>query len=67
MSSGTTNGPVVVDDEGTIVVLGVVEDCGSSDLSPDVSPAPVSPDTSEDSDRERDVGEGTQSGGLDCW
>ena len=41
------------------MVLGVVKDSGSSELSPDVSPAPTSADASEESDRDRDVGEGT--------
>ena len=60
MYSGTVDVPVVVDDEGTTVVLGVVECCGSSELSPDVPPTPTSADASEDSDRQRYIGEGTR-------
>ena len=51
--------PVVVDDEGTTVVLGVVEDGGSSELAPDILPVLTSNDESEDSDRGGDMGEDT--------
>ena len=51
MSSGTSVVPVAVDDEGTTVVLGVVEDGGSSDLAPGILPVLTSNDEYEDSDR----------------
>ena len=55
MSSATTIGSVALDDESTMVVLGVVEDSGSSELGPAVSPIPTSDDESEDSNRGGDV------------
>ena len=59
MSTGTTIVPVAVDDEGTTAVLGVVEECGSSELASDVSPALTSDGESESSDRERGMKEET--------
>ena len=63
MSSATTVGPVVLDDEGTTAVLRMVEAGGSHELAPAVSPIPTSDDESEDSTR-GDVGMDTRNGGY---
>ena len=51
--------PVAMDDEGTTVVLGVVEDGSSSELAPEMSPVLTSDDESEDSARGGDIREDT--------
>lgn len=51
VSTSTTVVPVAVDDEGTTAVLGVVEECGSSELASDISPALTSDGETESSDK----------------